>query len=258
MKKIVLFAIAALTVSSSVLAQKGEFHLSIQAAPTVSWLSAPNDATVTASGSQFGVGLGVHGDYYFSDRYALTAGLVFSTNMGGVLQYNKSSSMSILGKTTFANDISEIKFGKGTKISYRNQFVEIPIGLKLHTEEVNGMRFFGNLPIFTLAFRTQSQGDILGTGSYTENGTPKADVAIDYKNENIGNYTSIMNVYVGGGAGVEYRLGETTTVTGGIFYQHGLIDATRNFTYTNSGGTDVTEDSNAQLSALSLRLGIMF
>ena len=247
---------AALT-ASVVSAQKGEFHLSIQAAPQLSWLSSTN-AAITASGSQFGIGLGIHGDYYFSERYALTAGLVFSTNAGGTLQYNKSAAMNILSNTTLANGVANTSFNTGTKVTYQNQYVELPIGLKLHTEEVNGMRFFGNLPVVTFAFRTRAQGDISGKASYVDNTTIKIDEQVDFKNENIGNDVSIFNLYVGGGAGIEYRLGETTTAIAGIFYQHGLINATRQYKYQKDPQTELTDDASAQLSGLSLRVGVMF
>ncbi len=246
-------------------AQKGEFHLSIQAAPQVSWLSAPDKAEtdVKASGSQFGFGIGVHGDYYFSERYAITAGLVFQTNAGGTLEYNQAPFMGILDKSKLGEGgFKTVSFGKGTKVTYNNQYVEVPIGLKLHTEEVNGMRFFGNLPILTLGFRTQSQADITGDAIYLDESQSPALLTsknVDWKKQNIGGDMSVFNLYIGGGAGVEYRLGETTTVIGGLFYQHGLIDATRNFNYQTSINSDVlTEDSNAQLSAISLRLGVMF
>ncbi len=262
MKKILILVVAALAVFNSASAQKGEFHLSIQAAPQVSWLSAPNaETTVKSSGSQFGFGIGVYGDYYFSDRYALTAGLVFQTNAGGTLEYNTSSAMNILANSKLGEGgYKNVSFNTGTSITYNNQYVEVPIGLKLHTEEVNGMRFFGNLPILTIGFRTQSQADVKGKALYTDESVnpPLTTVAdVDWKKQNIGNDMSLFNLYIGGGAGIEYRLGETTTVVGGLFYQHGLIDATNNFKYIKNN-TEDTENSNAQLSAISLRVGIMF
>ena len=135
--------------------------------------------------------------------------------------------------------------------------MEIPIGIKLRTEETDGLRFYGNLPIVTLSVRTQSQGDIEGTIVRTNSTTEK----LTLPNENVGPDMAVMNISVGGGLGAEYRLAERTTVYGGLYYAHGLLDQTNNFKRSNtSSGTVVVEDekSNAQLSAISLRVGVNF
>ena len=231
-------------------------HLGIEVAPKFTWMSTPNDNSVSGVGSAFGVGLGIFTDYYFiagNENYAFTLGANFVTNEGGTLQYSKVG--KVLEKTQL-NDFasSGTVFNSNTSVTYKNQFVEIPVGIKLRSEEVNGLRFFGNLPVVTFGIRTQSQGDVVG--QYFD-GTTFKD--INSTNENIGNSTALFNLSVGGGAGGEYRLGETTTVIGGLYYQHGLIDQTNAFKRTNgTTGAEETDNSNAQLSGLSLRLGIVF
>jgi hypothetical protein len=82
---------------------------------------------------------------------------------------------------------------------------------------------------------------------------------LDLKSENIGADMAIMNISVGGGLGAEYRLAERTTVYGGLYYAHGLIDQTTNFKRVNTTTiTEENEESNAQLSSISLRVGVNF
>jgi Outer membrane protein beta-barrel domain len=253
MKKIILLAAAAFFAANAT-AQDRKVVFGFAVTPVVSFLSAPNDNTVKASGSAFGVGLGIFGDYYFSENYAITGGINFCTNQGGTFEYTKGG--TVLAKT-LTTDITvngttttePTNFPEGTKVTYRNQYLEIPIGVKLRTEETDGLRFYGNLPIITFGFRTQSQGDLFV--NQTIGGTT---FTADLKNENIGQDMAIMNISVGGGLGAEYRLAERTTVYGGLYYAHGLLDQTNNFKRFDGKA----EDSNAQLSAISLRVGVNF
>jgi Outer membrane protein beta-barrel domain len=249
MKKIMLLAAAAFFATQAV-AQDKKFVLGLGVSPIATWFTTPNDNSISSGGAALGVGFGVYGDYYFAENYALTAGINFCTNQGGALEYSAGGTVLAKTVTTNINGTTEsVNFPKGTKVTYRNQYVEVPIGLKLHTEEVDGLRFFGNLPIVTLGFRTQSQGDLV-VNSTVGGSTFSADI----KNENIGKDMAILNISIGGGLGAEYRLGERNTVFAGLFYQHGLIDQTNNFTKLD--GTK--DDSNAQLSGVSLRVGVNF
>jgi Outer membrane protein beta-barrel domain len=251
MKKIILLAAAAFfAVNANAQDQKVVFGFAVT--PVVSFLSAPNDNSVKASGSAFGVGLGIFADYYFSENYAVTGGINFCTNQGGTLQYGKGG--TVLAKTQFTdNKFNGASFPADTKVTYRNQYLEIPVGIKLRTEETDGLRFYGNLPIITFGFRTQSQGDLYYSTTILGN-TATADL----KNENIGPDMAIMNISVGGGLGAEYRLAERTTVYGGLYYAHGLLDQTNNFKRFNTSNVEESEESNAQLSAISLRVGVNF
>lgn len=248
MKQIILLATAAFFAANAQ-AQDKKVVFGFAVTPVVSFLSSPNDNTVKASGAGFGVGLGIFGDYYFSDNYAISAGINFCTNQGGTLEYGKGG--TVLAKTKFADAAYDgANFPEGTKVTYRNQYLEIPIGIKLRTEETDGLRFYGNLPIVTLGFRTQSQGDL-----YSSVTVAGQTATADLKNENIGPDMSIMNISVGGGFGAEYRLAERTTVYGGLYYAHGLLDQTNNF--LRADGT-TKDESNAQLSAVSVRVGVNF
>jgi Outer membrane protein beta-barrel domain len=253
MKQFILLAAAAFFATNAN-AQDKKMVFGFAVTPVVSFMNAPNDPSVTASGAGFGVGLGIFGDYYFSDNYAVSAGINFCTNQGGTLAYSKGG--NVLAKTSFTDTKNDKGYwGGDSKVTYKNQYLEIPIGIKLRTEETDGLRFYGNLPIVTLGFRTQSQGDITGTIVRTNVSSEK----LDLKGENIGPDMAIMNISVGGGLGAEYRLAERTTVYGGLYYAHGLIDQTTNFKRVNTTTiTEENEESNAQLSSISLRVGVNF
>jgi Outer membrane protein beta-barrel domain len=250
MKKIMLLATAAFFATQAV-AQDKKFVLGLGISPIATWFTTPNDNSISSGGAALGVGFGVYGDYYFAENYALTAGINFSLNQGGTLNYSKGG--QLLAKSELSNvGLNGAYWNGDNAITYKNQYLEIPIGLKLHTEEVDGLRFFGNLPIVTLGVRTQSQANIKGSVGTT---------AYDLKDENIGKDMALFNVSIGGGLGAEYRLGEHNTVFAGLFYQHGLIDQTNNFKRLTLSGTTVTEEaekSNAQLSGVSLRVGVNF
>jgi len=68
-----------------------------------------------------------------------------------------------------------------------------------------------------------------------------------------------FNLSWGFGGGIEYELGTDTWLIGGLFYQRGFSDVTRNKGFTiNDEGVQKTEDSKAIIGAFGIRLGVMF
>ncbi len=258
-KTILLLALAAMTVGSAT-AQK-KFRIGMSLAPTYTWITTPNDNSVTPDGGVLGLNIGANADVYFGgeEKYALTIGASFSTAQGGTLVYSKAGYP--LQRTKLSEfDNKGVAFAAGAKIRYVNQYVEIPLGLKIRNNinEEMGIGYYINLPIVTIGIRTQSQGDVVGDAADPNAAVPITKT-LNLKNENIGPDMAILNLSIGAGAGVEYSPdGGKTIVTGGIQYQHGLIDQTTNFKRQTTSGGEENENSNAQLGGIGLRVGVYF
>ncbi|MDO8971460.1 MAG: hypothetical protein Q7U74_12275, partial [Saprospiraceae bacterium] len=84
MKKLALLLFFASFLLGKSEAQTG-FRFGIQASPSWSWMQT-NDRRLEGVSSNWGVKLGVLGEFYFASNYAITTGLGFGFNQGGTIQ----------------------------------------------------------------------------------------------------------------------------------------------------------------------------
>ena len=105
---------------------------------------------VEATGQNFGVAIGLEGEYYFNEdkeNYAFTFGLDFSFNKGGKLRYlnrgayfqNTELDKNVFvlndGANTYAQN-NPILLAAGTEVTYSITYLELPVGIKLRTNEL--------------------------------------------------------------------------------------------------------------------------
>ncbi len=241
MKKIVFF-LGLFCFISLVGNAQNDFRFGLHLSPSINWMTT-NDNEINSNGSNIGLRLGFSGEYFFADRYAVTASLGFAFGQGGTLLHNQGGNFwtqSDLSNPEL-ND-SENALPNGTNLKYRIQYIEIPIGLKMRTDEIGHFRYYGE-PILAFGFRTQARGDVMDAdGLNTEKEDIKADV-------------NFLNLLWGVGAGIEYSINGSTTFVGGIQYSQGFLDVTDNSAVKNDGSR---EDSNAVTRSITLRLGVMF
>ncbi len=240
MKKIVV-----ITAFFFVLAMKGfsqDIRFGLQLSPVIGWMNS-NENKVLSSGSNLGLKLGIMGEYYFRENYAITSGIGFAFNHGGTLQHEYGGSYwtnSDLGPAldTLPNNV---------KLKYGIQYVEIPIGLKLRTREFGYLRYFVE-PAITLGFKSQANGKITGL-----------NVGNDAEDINIRKEVNLLNLSWGIGGGVEYSLSENTSLVGGLGLQFGFTDATDdNGTVFDPNKGNRREDSKGKVNAFIIRLGVIF
>jgi hypothetical protein len=93
---------------------------------------------------------------------------------------------------------------------------------------------------------------------------------MNYDHENIYKDLSVVNIFWGFGAGIEYSISENNALVGGLYYQNGLLDFTRDngqraIANPNEDPNDPNDnylkqkdDSRAVVNNLVLRLGIIF
>lgn len=243
MKKIVLFAAFILTLATLSNAQQA-VRFGFQLSPSFNWMSTDKN-TVSTNGTNLGLRLGLKGEFYFQENYALTAGLGFSFNAGGTLLHRNN------GQYWVNSDVPMICFKNQPNLKYSMQYVEIPIGLKMRTREFGYLRYFAE-PNLGLGFRTQAKGEV--RNSMDEEACTDLNIRDDVR---------LFNLFWGIDGGVEYSVSESTSIVGGIGVQFGFVDSTKNddqvFTDINAPDKGaVTENSKAVLRSFIIRLGVMF
>jgi hypothetical protein len=197
-------------------------RLSFSGSPSVDWMST-NNPVAEREKLILGYDFGITGDLYFSEaeRYSLLTGIQIS-NIGGEISYRTSSAFQFSGKT----------LPPLTKIKYQLRYVEIPVAIKLKTDQFRRTRYWGQFGVSTML-------NIESKGTSNDGTLNKTNI-----NDEINLFNLAMNV----GAGFDFDLGGNNSVTAGLIFQNGLIDVT-----TNNAFNDKTITNS-----LKLKVGLIF
>jgi hypothetical protein len=251
MKKIVITTLFFCFLFGQSISAQTDFRFGFQVSPTFSWMRT-NDNAIRSNGTNLGVKIGMLGELFFAENYALVSGIGLAFNQGGTLKHDQggnfwaNSDLSDQQYFTLPNDIN---------LKYSIQYVEIPLSLRMRTREFGYLRYFAEIPVFTFGLETQSRG--------ATKGFPGGDT----EKENINQDVNFLALSWGFGGGVEYSLSSTSSLMGGIFYQNGFLDVTRDknarkFDTLPDGTPDENsaedEDSNGLIGAITLRIALMF
>jgi len=207
--KISLFVLAfVVAVSSVVNAQSdndSKFNFGLKLSPTIAWFKAEGTG-VESGGAKIGFAYGLIADINFAKNYSFETGIDV-TYRGGK---TKSIYVDPLTGTTYE--------GKRT---ITLQYIELPITLKLKTNEIGYMTYFGRVG-FAPGVNIRASNDI------------------SKKNVNPINLSLIV------GLGAQYSLGGKTALLLGLTYNNGFLD--------------IAKEDNEKLASsfIALDLGIMF
>lgn len=220
MKRLILscFLIATVIIGYS---QK-HVRLSFVGDPSVNWMRTSNSSTENGK-STLGYDFGLNGDFYFSEdeRYSLSTGIQIS-NTGGELSYHSNSNFRFSGSTLPAV----------SKIKYQIRYVEIPLAIKLRTDQFNRVKYWGVLGLSGM-LKISSKGT-------SNDGT--------LKKANISDEVNLFNLAMNMGVGFDYDLGGSNSVTTGLIFQNGLMDVT----------TDNAFSDKTIINSLKLKIGLIF
>jgi Outer membrane protein beta-barrel domain len=206
------------------------FHFGLKVAPSLAWLKSDTKG-YDSDGSIFGFTYGLITDFNFAQRYAFGTGIDI-TYRGGKFK-------SVEGLKTTVGEDSIIS----TSSTYNMQYIEIPITLKLKTNEIGSVTYFMQIGVSPgvcirarQSYASTTQRTVSGTVYNTSASEDKIDVMDDINNFNL---SMII------GAGLEYTLSGSTVLLGGIQFNNGFLDA-----------FDGTPKVNTNY--LALTLGVLF
>jgi hypothetical protein len=181
--------------------------------PNFGWVK-PNIPEFSKSGLQprIGFGYGIMMDYKFSEspNYLFSTGFNLTTNGGGLVEP---------WETFVANsDTTNLQFlGKNDR-TYRLQYINIPLLLKMRTSDVGYMTYFGAIGL-DVGVRTQARVN----NDYTWIGqnalTPSDEEGLDIKN-NINLMRLALNITLG----TEYNLTGNTNMYIGAGFHNGFTN----------------------------------
>lgn len=221
-KATILFTLCAICLGS--FAQK-KFQLGLQIAPNFSWVKANTD-NVENEGLKFGFNYGIMGDFNFADNYAFSTGISL-VNTGGEITRPDIQKVPNSGVTVDG-------YG-ATTADVRLKYIEIPLTLKLKTNEIGYMKYFGQFG-FGLGVNYDASADESFKYEFgdSESGATISNEDVDYKDE-----VNLLRASLIVGLGAEYNLSGSTSLVFGVTFNNG-------FTNTFSeDGYKADQDGNA-------------
>lgn len=200
--------------------------------PGISWYSADSKLH-NSKGTRFSFNYGAIVDFVIdnNERYTITSGLTI--DMGG-------------GK--LAGIPATREAGSASSLTTKVQYLELPIGLKLRSNEsASNLTFYGTLGIVN-GFRIRSRADYeyssMGVDAVSESNIRVRDLAF-YPNtiKKISPYHFALHFE----AGTEFRVADNTALVAGVYFRNGFTNV-------------INDDDNERVVArgLGLRIAVMF
>lgn len=218
MKKYLIILALLFSIVQGLYSQNTKFTVFVD--PKFSWMT-PDLKNVDSDGTKLGVNIGLNVDKFFAPNYAFMTGISID-NTGGFLKYTNQEPI----KTNGGMDT----IPAGNSLEYKLQYICIPLGLKLKTNEIGYFTFFTHLGINT-SVNIKATGEVEG---------------YELENDNISDEIKLFNIGYFIGLGTEYSIGGNTAIVLGVTYANGFVD--------------ITTDSNNKVtnSNIAIRIGILF
>lgn len=218
-------------------------------APTLSWMhpttsvSDNGEFETSSLGSKLGFTYGIMFDYNFAPNYAIVTGLQVNMTGGKVLATNLEAAAN-----------SQVR---RADFSYNLNYLEIPLAIKLKSNDVSGFRFFGQAGI-SLGFNIAKKADYT-VDFINDLGESKTGSGTKEKIKGTLAVAPIM-LAMDLGIGTEYELSQNMRAYVGVFFHNGFLpDATKPGNYKMNKYDNLSfKDGNVRLNNMSLRLGVYF
>lgn len=262
MKKI-LIPFFLVILGSSAFAQSSKWKIGLRFDPNITWYKPEKDIINTGAKMRFGFGLAI--DKMFTDNYAFGTGFNV-VRMGGGLKYFQETNAKAAGISDPADSLVLIVDKTRT---YDMQFFEVPLTLKLRTNEIGYITYWAQMGI-GLGVRIKATADDKNDVIMRKQGDAFVDDAsirdgdvsdIDIK-ENV-NALRIGFIVAGG---IEYNLSGNTSLIAGVGYNNGLNNILKSEAVADGGsgepdvvsGTAQKFTMKAVSRVFSFNFGILF
>jgi len=211
-------------IQSGLIIAQQNIRFGVHADPVIGWFGSDTRETIN-DGARPGFNFGLTFNKYFTPNYSFSTGISL-LNAGGRLS----------GKDTILMEFTNFKsiVVPGKPVIYKIQYISVPIGIKLQTNQIGYLTFFTDLGM---------DPKVVVGG--------KADIpSVNISGENALNELRSFNLSYHITAGIEYSIGGTTAVVLGLNFDNNFLDITK----------DLGEQPNDKIShkLLSFRMGVNF
>ncbi|PKO97673.1 MAG: hypothetical protein CVU14_10080 [Bacteroidetes bacterium HGW-Bacteroidetes-9] len=214
-----------ISMAKPVLAQYKSVTLGVKGAPNIGWLKTDQEK-YSSEGIVPGFAWGLVAEFYFAENYAFGTGFNFDFQNGKLSYPEERSGAGVLTR------------------NYRLKYLEVPAMIKMKTNEIGRLKFFGQIGM-GLGVRLNSKGkDVFKlTGSATQT----TDFSL------IDSQTNLFRASMIVGAGVEYPIDNSTSIVGGINFNNGFTNVLKG----NNSAYPATEHQGVP-NFVELSFAVMF
>lgn len=224
------------------------FRFGLKVSPNAGWYK-PDTKGMNANGSQLGFGYGLMGEFAIAQsyNYSVLTGIEINSNSG------RLRFADVIEPTTAATALLRVT----NNASYQIRYLDIPLAIKMKTNEIGYFTYFANFGINTgmrLRARMNENFD-LATGTLSNN------------NVDILKNTQPLKVALVIGGGLEYNLHAKTSLMVGITYSNSFTNNFKQNYYEVDSKGDVilingqpnsTVKMKSYANFISLDFGIFF
>lgn len=227
MKKVTAILLLLAFTAAGAQAQDRPVRFGIKLAPNLGFIK-PDTKELKNDGTRIGFTFGLMGDFMIggTENYAFSTGL-FLNNVGGKTSY---------------------PFGDKNLLTIsKYQYIELPITLKLKTNEIGYMTYFGQIG-FGAAFNIAAKSDF-------DMPDGKGEI-VRVTDENIMDQTNLFKASLIIGAGLEFNFSGHTSAMVGITYNNGFTNILKDQEIVDASGTK--KAMKAKQNYFELSLGVFF
>ncbi|MBN2610582.1 MAG: outer membrane beta-barrel protein [Bacteroidales bacterium] len=216
MKKILVICLLS---GISVFGFSQKLKLGVCLNPHFDWFNE-NSSVMKSAGSKAGISGGLVIENYFTKNYAFITGIQLGS-FGGNMAYDDT--------ITLQTEDNNVRVPAGVDVKYKLQYVSIPVGLKLKTNQIGFFSYYANL-----GFMPQV------------NIRARADASSHADNASVGKEIGVFNASYFFGGGIEYGIGGNAAIVVGVTYNNGFVDILSK------------QNLKQNLNFLTINLGVMF
>jgi hypothetical protein len=194
-----------------------KLQLGLKLSPQFVWIKTDNPEIMDNNGLGLGLSYGGIANYFFRDNYGLNFEICHN-----IIQFS----------TGYKDSSGNMQY-----VKWKQQYIEIPIAIKMQTNEMGVLKYFGKFGINPMIKASAQLNDVNNTTD------------INFFN---------ANVLIG--AGVIYAIGGTTEVFGGITYHNGIMrmNNRKKEIFADHHLDDGIKNVQLKPSYISLDIGILF
>jgi hypothetical protein len=255
MKKFILLTMVASFFATSLFAQDSKveevfkkYRFGLYLGPTFNSLKPVVDVAEDNNGNydvskgdgrtSFSAGLNM--ELNLNEKYTIYSGVGLDWNGGSIVATYDS-----MGSTSPAlND----NYVRHASIAYKNQYLSIPLGLKMYAAEFGDIKIFAQTGIDLSLLLSQKGDYYLVKKDYSE---------LEGSNKKLGPYASVFPINAGWhiGVGGEYGLANGSAAYASVLYRNGFTDYTT--PKSNDKGNRFA-DGNIRSNTFAIRIGYFF
>tara|TARA_B110000285_G_scaffold135660_1_gene152000 strand:- start:15 stop:875 length:861 start_codon:yes stop_codon:yes gene_type:complete len=286
MKKIITAAlIIALGINSNAQGNEKDFRFGLKIEPSFNWLSPDKADKFESGGIKMGFGIGAMTDFKLGGNVWLSTGVAVDFS-GAKLNYldntisdtsgfhpvyfhyssgQSSGIVSVDDVNTALLDTTSTTFSEYSSIklldrTIRAQYVNIPLFIKMKTNEIGYLTYFGQFGLNTSIKTKARSTDNVDLISAT-NLTPSDLDDLDIEKE-----VNLFKLAGSIGGGFEYNLSESTSLSVAVIFDYGFTSLTKktsDHVIAKQNGQAVTTfenytDQKNKANAVRLTVGILF